>query len=495
VRQVDPATPVLAGWASSARRTAWRDAVEPAVLMAEASASALDVAGIPASAVDWIGVPEGMTPYRDPAALVADILGTRAHRVLAEVGIQQNTLIARGIDAVARGTARVAIVCGAEANYRTVKAAADGVAAPWTIQPALARPDELLASPTAWQLGVEQRTGLIAPGYYALVESALRAERGESVAANRSRIGEAYAALSRHASGNPHAVRSAPLSAEEIAEVSDENPMIAFPYPKRVISAWTVDQGGALVLCTLATLRLLGRTATPLYPVVSAEANHIIPMTARARLTLPSAMPAVAAVAEAVSGVSPASADLVDLYSCFPVAMELAAAGLGLDPRRERSIGGGMAFAGGPLNNAVLQATVRAAERVAAGDGASALVSCVSGDYTKQGLTLWSATPPDRAYASIDVTSVVAARERTLPIDLGLSGPATIVGSTVVHEAGLPHRAIAVLDADGVRTIATSEDEDVMQALMTEESVGLAVTVSGREFRLGGIRSNEEAPG
>ena len=49
-----------------------------------------------------------------------------------------------------------------------------------------------------------------------------------------------------------------------------------------------------------------------------------------------------------------ADLDRVDVYSCFPSAVQIAAKELGLDENRPLTITGGLTFGGGPLNNYVM---------------------------------------------------------------------------------------------------------------------------------------------
>ena len=58
-----------------------------------------------------------------------------------------------------------------------------------------------------------------------------------------------------------------------------------------------------------------------------------------------------------LSGVGVDDVDIVDLYSCFPSAVQVAARELGLstdDSSRSLTITGGLTFAGGPWNNYVM---------------------------------------------------------------------------------------------------------------------------------------------
>ena len=59
------------------------------------------------------------------------------------------------------------------------------------------------------------------------------------------------------------------------------------------------------------------------------------------------------------AGVDIDAIEHLELYSCFPAAVRVQARELGIDAARRLTLSGGMAFAGGPLNNFVLQALVR----------------------------------------------------------------------------------------------------------------------------------------
>ena len=76
---------------------------------------------------------------------------------------------------------------------------------------------------------------------------------------------------------------------------------------------------------------------------------------------------------------------------------------------------GGMAFAGGPFNNYVLQATCRMAELLREGQGQNGLVSSVSGILTKQGFGTWGRQPAPGGFVFNDVTADTALLEDHRP--------------------------------------------------------------------------------
>src|SRR4029077_19523522 len=73
----------------------------------------------------------------------------------------------------------------------------------------------------------------------------------------------------------------------------------------------------------------------------------------------------------------------VDLYSCFPSAVEISAHELGLGTDRPLTVTGGLSFAGGPWNNYVMHSIATMAERLREAPGARGLVTANGGFITK----------------------------------------------------------------------------------------------------------------
>lgn len=486
---LDDQTPVLVGYGTAHQRLRdHREALDAAGLMVAAARAALPADGAALLAqVDWVGATQGLTHYADPGRLVADALGaTGAHTVLARIGVMQQTLVSQACTRVQTGVSTLALVVGGEARYRDVVAQSAGEVAPTTAQDDGVEPDEVLLPADDLALPCERAAGAGgAPSYYALLESERRVRLGQTPAENRAELGALYARFSELAVDNPDAVRREARTADELAEPSDANPYVASPYTKLMVTTWTVDQAAALLFCTAGTARRLGIPEERwLYPVVAVESNHMVPVTARTNLTQPGAVEAMARACTSV-GVDPAAVDLLDLYSCFPVAVTATADGLGIPTSRDLTVTGGMSFAGGPLNNYVFMAMARAARLLAEGRGSTALVTCVSGLFTKQGLTVLSTTPPARPFSVIDVTAEVDELEPALPVDDQAAGPGTVVAATVLHAGGVPQRALAVLDLpSGRRTMAASLDPAVMASFVTDEPVGRAVEVADGTFTL-----------
>jgi acetyl-CoA C-acetyltransferase len=482
------------------------DAVEAIELMHRAVADAADDAGSRALTghVTWIGVPEGTWGYRDPGALLAERLArprADVHTVVADVGILQQDLITRAIDAVAGG-AKVALVVGGEAKHRQLRGVITGVATPETVQGDDVVPDERLAPGSMAALGVHDleiiRNTVTPVAAYALIENAIGHASGRTLDEHREHVAQLWARFAAVAATNPHAWdRSAP-AAPAIRDPGDGNRMISFPYTKRHSAQWNVDQAAALFLCTVETARAMGISDDRwVFPHAAAVSNHPVPVSQRAAVHRSPGAEVAAPKALELAGITTDDLTHVDLYSCFPSAVEVFAGALALpldDAARPLTVTGGLTFAGGPLNNYVLQALVELARRLRhdAVAGAFGLSSSVSGFLVKQGFGLWSTSAPARGFRSIDVSAEAA--ERAGPekvLDADARGAATIATYTVDFADGRPARSVVLADVDadagdgdGARTIAESRDPSVAEALMARDPIGRRAVVDGGAFRL-----------
>jgi acetyl-CoA C-acetyltransferase len=181
-------------------------------------------------------------------------------------------------------------------------------------------------------------------------------------------------------------------------------------------------------------------------------------------------------------------------YSCFPAAVQSFAHDLALDERCPWTVTGAMPFAGGPYNSFSLEGVARMVEVLRAGGAGGAgtsggterrtgLVTNLSGIFGKQACALFSNVPGTAGYRYEDVTAAVAARERPLPLAGNYTGPATVVGYTVVFAGRAPSHAVAICDTPGgARTVVRSEERALLEWMMREEFCGRVIQVvrSGR---------------
>jgi acetyl-CoA C-acetyltransferase len=485
---LDPRTPVLVGvGAVQQREEDPAQAREPVELMIAALEKAAGDAGSRAllARADRIAAPRGFWDYLDPCRIVAERIGAaRARTELAEIGVLQTTLLGRAAAAIAKGDADVVLVTGGEAKHREQRATKRGVAAPLTRQTDLA-PDEVLRPSGDILNRHELAAGIAMPvGQYAMVENALRAADGQSLEAHRREVALLWSRMSQVAAANPDAWSREAVAADAIREPVGRNRMLAFPYTKLHNSQWNVDQAAGLVLCSLATARALGLPRERwIFPLAVVESNQMVPMTER---RFPHRCPGFAragerALAVAARGIRDVAH--LELYSCFPSAVRVQARELGIDEARPLTLTGGMAFAGGPLNNFVYQALVRMAQRLRAEPGSAGMLNAVSGVLTKQGVSLWSTEPTPRGFCFEDVSADVARELEVMPLVEDASGEATVVTYTVLFEGEVPSRTVLLCDlGDGHRTLCASTDPALAATAMREE-------LCGRKLRLGAQRA------
>lgn len=481
--------PVLVGIGVAAQREDDpRLAMDPLALMTRAARLAGQDSGAPdlLRVLDRIMVPKGRWTHNDPGRAIAAALGSRgAKTVLSTVGVLQQTLIGNACAAIAAGDIETAMVVGGDAGYRLLRARIAGIEL--TEPEADGSPDELLAPKEELRHEAELRAGLRMPvGLYAMMETAFRARRGYAVDVQRDRVAELYSRFSGIAAQNPDAWIRKPIPADFIRNASDRNPMQAFPYTKLLCSSWNVDQAAALLFCSTAKAEAMGVPKERwIYPWASTESNHMVPVCARAQLDACQGARIAGQAAMTPFGLSPADLDLIELYSCFPVAVQAYAAELGIDLNRDLTVTGGMPFAGGPYNNYVLQATARMAALLREGRGRTGLVSSVSGTLTKQGFGLWSAAPAEGGFLFADVSDVVARVSPVKPVVQDYQGMATIAGYSVLHDPGQKPRGVAIVDADaGRRAVVITDNSSVIAQMQATEFSGVHVKVDEGRFDL-----------
>lgn len=485
---LSPTTPVLVGLGViDQRETDLSKADEAIALMVRAATAAGADSGAPEllHSVRRIGVPQGVWTYQDPGRQIAKAIGIEATTVFAEIGVLQQSLFADACREIASGAVEAALVVGGEAKFRALQATIQGLEASETVVEA--EPDVRLVPEQEIWSEVESAAGLGMPvGYYALMESALRYELGEDLEAHRDRIASLYQDFSEIAKANPHAWNREGMAAEQIRNPSAKNKMLAFPYTKYHNSQWNVDQAGALLFCSVAKAEALGIPREKwVFPLASTESNFMVNTSQRRDLAgCPGARLAGNKALE-LSGLGLSDLDLLEMYSCFPSAVQIYAREMGISLDQPLTVTGGMTFGGGPLNNYVLQSTARMAELLRDQPGAKGLVTSVSGMLTKQGFGVWSTEPNPDGFAFADLTEEARAESPPLPLVASDEGEGTIVGCTVLFQGDDPWRAVVVVALpDDKRTVAYNEEAELMADMMKVEYCGRKVVLRDGVFAL-----------
>jgi acetyl-CoA C-acetyltransferase len=479
---LDPRTPVVVGGGQVTQKVPPEEARSPVALMADAARRAADDAGAPGAlaAVDSVRVVMQLSRrYADAGALVAAEVGAspRQTAVTTMGGNSPQTLVNATALAVQRGELDVALVCGAEA-WRTRMALRKLDRTPdWPGEPEGTPAAEVLGEELVMNAPAETDRGLFMPvQVYPLFECALRAAAGRSVEEHAEHLGRLWSAFSDVAAENPHAWSRERRTPEEVCTPTADNRMVGFPYTKVMNSNNDVDQGAALLLCSVEAARRLGVPEDRwVFPHAGTDAHDHTFVSNRDDLRSSPAIRLAGRRVFELAGIGVDDLSLVDLYSCFPSAVQVAAAELGLGVDRPLTVTGGMSFAGGPWNDYVTHAIATMLPLLREEPSAWGLCTANGGYLTKHALGVYSGRPPPEGFRWESVQdSVDALPARDLAE--GHAGPVTIEAYTVVHERdGRPGTAFAACrTSEDARTWATSTAPDLLRAMTEEELVGRA---------------------
>jgi len=479
---IEPRTPVLIGTGQALQRAeGLDDARDPVALMVEAITLAASDAGL--SSVpnpDAIRVVSLLSwKYGNPAQFIAEDLGLtpREMGLSAMGGNTPQTLVNAASRQILAGELDLVILTGGEATRTRARYNKVGLTPDWRTTDTTPTP---VSEDLTMNMPEELARKIMMPiQIYPLFETALRAQAGRSVADHQVYISELYARFSAVAATNPYAWSKKQYTAEEIRTTSDTNRMIGFPYPKLMNSNNDVDMSAALILCSAEKATALGVPRDRwIFPQSGSDAHEHAFISHRNHFYDTPAIELAGRRVLELAGLTINDIDLVDLYSCFPSAVQLGAKSLGLDINGQLTRTGGLQFGGGPWNNYVMHAIATVATELRSGVGATGLVWANGGYTTKHAFGVYATTPPKNGFAyDYPQDQIDALPRRSLASPADAAGEMTIEGYSVMHDReGNPERSIAsCILADGRRAWADTTDVGIGRDMCINEWVGRTV--------------------
>lgn len=489
--------------------------VNPVDLMLRACEAALDRVPKLRGRVDRLSVVNVMTKVGPaPATEVARRTGMAPRRceVTTIGGNTPQWLVNRAASDIAEGSLSVTVIAGAEA----IRSSRGRRAAGLPRDEGADLPEDPLVGDDQPGIGPgEMAIGLMAPFHvYPLFESIVAARAGHSAAQHRQVIGDLFAPFTTVAARHPMAWFPEERSSAAIATPTPDNRIVAEPYTKLMTAFLGSDQGAALVVCSLAAAREAGVEDRAVFVWSGAEAVDVRFPTARPD---PGRSPAIAAAGRALfqaasTGNGPSvgidDVALIDLYSCFPSAVELGAEALGLatDDARGLTVTGGLPYFGGPGNNYTTHAIATLTDllREGATGGSSpgsptlGLATGLGWFVTKHALGLYGTEPPPGGFRRGDTRADQAAidasaKDVALELDAAAPTPATVVAATVIpdHEGAATGAPVIARLLDGRHVAAAPADAEVLSAMSDADVAGMvgtpiAVEGSPPRYRLAG---------
>lgn len=480
----DPHSPVIIGAGQYLQRSAaFDDALDASALMAEAIRSAATDAGLQ-------GVPEPQSlrvvsqltwRYGNAPAVVAERLGITPGDLAYTTngGNSPQSLVNTTAAEIQSGALDLAILTGGEAFRTRMRARAQDVTLHWPKAPEGSEP-RIVGKDLVMNHPEEIARGIGMPvQVYPMFETAVRARAGRSVDEHQVVISELWSRFSEVAAANPFAWSRTARSAKEIRTVSPANRMIGFPYPKLMNSNNDVDMAAALIICSAQKAASLGVPRDRwVFVTAGSDCHEHQFVSHRWSFAETPAVELGGRAALELADLTIDDVDLVDLYSCFPSAVELGAQSLGLSLDRQLTRTGGLPFAGGPWNNYVMHAIATMVTDLRDHAGAHGLVWGNGGYTTKHAFGVYSTEPPAHGFRHAEPQDRIDAmprRDVVGPADA--AGAAVVEAYTVMHSRdGLPETVIAsCLLGDGRRAWGTSTDTDLATAMCAGEWVGRGV--------------------
>ncbi|MBV8976175.1 MAG: acetyl-CoA acetyltransferase [Alphaproteobacteria bacterium] len=496
---IDPRMPILVGGAQFTQRTAREgklaQSLSPIDMLARASRGAFADAGI-APQADTVAVvrftadspgDQGRLPkrmFRNPPLSLAKRLDVSARRIFytATGGNTPQWLVNRTAEEIARGECEIALLAGAEYIATLLGAMKQGVDLGWANGPDHdpgSDPEEI-GDQRAGTSEYERRYGLHFPvNVYPLFENALRGKAGRTPEQHLKWLGEFFSPFSKVASENPHAWFPMYRTPDEISTPSEKNRFVGYPYTKYLNAVIEVDQAAAVLMTSVAKARELGIAESKwVYLHGCADANDIWHVGERVNYHSSPAIREIGRRAFGMAAIGAADLAVIDLYSCFPSAVQIGCAELGIatDDPRGLTVTGGLPYFGGAGNDYVMHAIVTMMERLRARPGAFGLCTGNGWYVTKHSAGIYSTKPkpgrwerddPKSYQQGIDAMAHPAFVEQA-------SGPARVETYTVVTDRKSKRFGIVVgRDAEDRRFLAHTPDDDAsLDRMMQEDMLG-----------------------
>ena len=482
----NPNTPVLVGVGQLLNRVeALEDAIEPIEMMLRASERAEQDTGAAGvlKQVQSVRVIRGLWGYENPAALVAERIGAHGAQTVGTLfgGNQNQAIINHTARSILSGEFDTVLITRAENGYSANKARKAGVELAKTAAPG--KCDLLIGSQQPEHHAYEIARGIArATQIYPMYENAIRFQRGETIPEHLERVSELWSRMNDVAQTNPNAWVRHNMTAEEIRTPSATNRAISFPYTKFMNANMMVDMAAALIMCSAAKAKQFGISERLwVYPLAGAQGyDHFSASVRDSFCTSPGIRITGARVLE-LAQTEVEDLAFVDLYSCFPSAVQVAADELGLSQDGELTVTGGLTFGGGPLNNYVMHSIARMVELLRENPGAHGLITANGGNLYKHVHGVYSSAPPERDFRHDNVQPEIDAlpSRECLP---GYQGDVTIESYTVMFSKDEPSIGhFSCLAPEGQRVWVNTQDPDLLQSMLQEEFCGRAARIDDQD--------------
>jgi len=445
------------------------DSPSPLSLMQSAIKAACDDMGL-ANAVDHIdamavirsfsdSLPRPFDPFGKPLSLAASVAEnsniTPQKLIYSTAGGEQpQALVNELCGSIASGQAQMAMIVGGEATAALKTAIKNKTRLDWSASDEADVEDRGKGTNFITPYEIANGQGL-PPQTYALMEQALRGRLGLTQSEYRRRVGKICEGLSKTAAANEYAQFPDFKDSEFLSEASKVNYPICDPYLKWNIAQDAVNQAAALILTSVRQATSLGIDPSKWIYLHGHSDLKEKCVSERTDISQSKALDLALSGALQMAGLSAADISHRDIYSCFPIVVQLAAEALGLDSTRDTmSVTGGLPFFGGAGNNYSTHAIAEMASRLRADRDAYGLVLANGGFMSKQSAGVYSAKPAETWNAADNSNLQAEVDHQPAPTLLNNEAAATITAYTVRHGRHGPDHAFLTAENEQGRIMA-----------------------------------------
>ena len=282
---------------------------------------------------------------------------------------------------------------------------------------------------------------------YPIFANAIRSSKSQSSEEHLRECSELFSKFSKVASLNPKAWFPKFRTPEEIEKISDSNRLVGFPYTKYLNSMIRVNMASSLVVMSeKLTKELKIPQNKKVYIHGSCVLNDIWNVSKRPSLNESPAIRECGKEVLSQAGISLSEISFLDIYSCFPSAVQIAQKELSLDSNDDRplTVTGGLPYFGGPGNAYTMFSSSEMVKKLRSNPNEYGMITANSWFLTKHAINIFSCKPPqeiDWKKDFIKLQSEINSREiknfNTKPNGLGKVISYTIVQGRKNLEYGI----------------------------------------------------------
>lgn len=422
-----------------------------------------------------------------PESVAQQIGASPRRRIYSNLGgTQPLQLMAELLTGIARGEINCALLTGSEAIANQRYAQRQGITLDWAEEfdaPLDSRLyTERFASPQ------EIASGMFLPvHYYALIENYRAHQQGNNTQEHIQQMAELFSSFSAVAASNPYAFFHDQQSTEDLCSQSNGNYPISLPYSKKLIAQDAVNQAAALLLTSVGQAKAWGIDPSQWIFLQGYAEGEDQCVSQRLDIGKSQSLDEVIGTALATANAQPESMDLVDIYSCFPCAVEAVCNTLGypIDGSRPLTITGGLPYFGGPGNNYSMHALAEMASRIK-DTGKRGLVTANGGQLSKHAAAILANAPAGEGEKPLDLADhgPEILNAENIPTSRYCDSPeaGNVLSYTVIYLRNTDDLAVVLAENEnGERFFARSADPEVTQSVNKSSPIGRAIEVTSED--------------